>query len=439
MEQIKVGVLGLGTVGSGTVEILKRNAKEISRRCGKEIIVTHIAVRNLDRERKSDTSNIKLTDDVMDLVNNPEISLVVELMGGTNLALDAVKAAIKNKKHIVTANKALIALHGNELLTLAKEHNVNIAFEAAVAGGIPVIKAIREGMVANKVQWLAGIINGTANFILTEMAKNKRNFAEVLAEAQNLGYAEADPTFDVEGIDAAHKLAILASISFGIPLRFKKVFTEGITKITTEDIDYATELGYTIKHLGIAKRLDDGIELRVHPTLIPTERLLANVNGVMNAVLTMSDAVGPNLYYGPGAGSEPTASAVIADIVDTVRTIEIDTKHKVPALAFQSTELHHDIDILAIDEINTSYYIRASVNDEPGVLAQIATILADHNISIESFIQKDRMIYHGIATIVILTNIVLEKNINDAILKIEKLPVVKSKLCKIRVETLSSK
>ena len=439
MEQIKVGVLGLGTVGSGTVEILKRNAKEISRRCGKEIIVTHIAVRNLDRERKSDTSNIKLTDDVMDLVNNPEISLVVELMGGTNLALDAVKAAIINKKHIVTANKALIALHGNELLTLAKEHNVNIAFEAAVAGGIPVIKAIREGMVANKVQWLAGIINGTANFILTEMAKNKRNFAEVLTEAQNLGYAEADPTFDVEGIDAAHKLAILASISFGIPLRFKKVFTEGITKITTEDIDYATELGYTIKHLGIAKRLDDGIELRVHPTLIPTERLLANVNGVMNAVLTMSDAVGPNLYYGPGAGSEPTASAVIADIVDTVRTIEIDTKHKVPALAFQSTELHHDIDILAIDEINTSYYIRASVNDEPGVLAQIATILADHNISIESFIQKDRMIYHGIATIVILTNIVLEKNINDAILKIEKLPVVKSKLCKIRVETLSSK
>ena len=436
MEQIKVGVLGLGTVGSGTVEILKRNAKEISRRCGKEIIVTHIAVRNLDRERKSDTSNIKLTDDVMDLVNNPEISLVVELMGGTNLALDAVKAAIINKKHIVTANKALIALHGNELLTLAKEHNVNIAFEAAVAGGIPVIKAIREGMVANKVQWLAGIINGTANFILTEMAKNKRNFAEVLAEAQNLGYAEADPTFDVEGIDAAHKLAILASISFGIPLSFDKVFTEGISKITTEDIDYATELGYTIKHLGIAKRLDDGIELRVHPTLIPTERLLANVNGVMNAVLTMSDAVGPNLYYGPGAGSEPTASAVIADIVDTVRTIEIDTKHKVPALAFQS---YHDIDIFPIDEINTSYYIRASVNDEPGVLAQIATILADHNISIESFIQKDRMIYHGIATIVILTNIVLEKNINDAILKIEKLPVVKSKLCKIRVETLSSK
>ena len=392
MEQIKVGVLGLGTVGSGTVEILKRNAKEISRRCGKEIIVTHIAVRNLDRERKSDTSNIKLTDDVMDLVNNPEISLVVELMGGTNLALDAVKAAIKNKKHIVTANKALIALHGNELLTLAKEHNVNIAFEAAVAGGIPVIKAIREGMVANKVQWLAGIINGTANFILTEMAKNKRNFAEVLAEAQNLGYAEADPTFDVEGIDAAHKLAILASISFGIPLSFDKVFTEGISKITTDDIDYATELGYTIKHLGIAKRLDNGIELRVHPTLIPTERLLANVNGVMNAVLTMSDAVGPNLYYGPGAGSEPTASAVIADIVDTVRTIEIDTKHKVPALAFQSTELHHDIDILAIDEINTSYYIRASVNDEPGVLAQIATILADHNISIESFIDRKSVV-----------------------------------------------
>ena len=339
MKPVKVGMLGLGTVGSGTVNVLKRNGAEIARRAGREIIITRASAKDLDKKRICDTRDIILTTDPMDIINDPEIEIVLELIGGAGLVKNMVLKAIENGKHVVTANKSLIALHGNEIFAKASEKGVIVAFEAAVAGGIPIIKAIREGLSGNQIQWLAGIINGTGNFILTEMRDKGRDFDDVLAEAQALGYAEADPTFDVEGIDAGHKLTILASIAFGIPLQFDKVYTEGITQITRLDVEYAEQLGYRIKHLGIARKTPEGIELRVHPTLIPERRLIANVNGVMNAVVVKGDAVGATLYYGAGAGAEPTASAVVADVIDVVRALTSDPENRVPHLAFQADSL----------------------------------------------------------------------------------------------------
>ena len=381
MQSVKIGVLGLGTVGSGTVNVLRRNIKEITRRAGRDIEITRAADRTMDKERGCDTTGIDLTTDAFEIVNDPNIHVVVELIGGTGIARYLVLKAIENGKHVVTANKALIALHGNELFEKAQENGVTVAFEAGVAGGIPIIKAMREGLSANRIEWLAGIINGTGNFILTEMRDKGRDFPEVLAEAQALGYAEADPTFDVEGIDAAHKLTIMASIAFGIPLQFDKAYTEGISQVSQEDVQYAAELGYIIKHLGISKKTEQGVELRVHPTLIPHRRLIANVDGVMNAVLVKGDAVGPTLYYGAGAGSEATASAVVADIVDVVRAITTDPENRVPHLAFQADAIV-DTPILPISEVVTSYYLRIHTDDEPGVLADITRILAEQGISI---------------------------------------------------------
>ena len=417
MDPVKVGVLGLGTVGGGTVNVLQRNAEEIARRAGRGIVVTHAAARDLNKPRICSTDGITVTTTPQDVVEDPEVAIVIELIGGDTLALDLVMRAIENGKHVVTANKALIAKHGNEIFAAAQAKGVIVAFEAAVAGGIPIIKAIREGLAGNRIEWLAGIINGTGNFILTEMRDKGRDFDDVLKEAQDLGYAEADPEFDVEGIDAAHKLTILASIAFGIPLQFEKAFTEGITKITREDVTYAEELGYRIKHLGISRRTDKGVELRVHPTLIPERRLIANVDGVMNAVLVQGDAVGPTLYYGAGAGDEPTASAVVADIVDVVRVLTSDPENRVPHLAFQPDSLS-DLPILSMDEVETAYYLRLQAQDEPGVLADVTRILGDKGISIEAIIQKEPEGDSTEANVIMLTHTVVEKQINEALQKI---------------------
>jgi homoserine dehydrogenase len=435
LKPVKVGVLGLGTVGGGTVNVLKRNALEISRRAGREIIITHASARDLTRKRLCDTQEITLSTDPYEIINDPEIEIVLELIGGTSLAKELVLQAIANGKHIVTANKALIALHGNEIFAAASKANVMVAFEAAVAGGIPIIKAIREGLSGNQINWLAGIINGTGNFILTEMRDKGRDFVDVLAEAQALGYAEADPTFDVEGIDAGHKLTILASIAFGIPLQFKNVYTEGITQITRTDVEYAGELGYRIKHLGIARKTAKGIELRVHPTLIPERRLIANVDGVMNAVLVQADAVGPTLYYGAGAGAEATASAVVADVVDVVRALTLDVKSRVPYLGFQEQAII-DLPILPREAIETAYYLRLTVEDKPGALADITNILAQQNISIEALIQKESQ--HGETTlpIIMLTQKTIEKEMDTAIAAIENLASVTGQVTRIRLETL---
>ena len=435
MKPVTVGVLGLGTVGGGTVNVLKRNAGEIARRAGREIVVTRASARDLSRARICDTDGIALTSDPFEIVNDPNIDVVVELIGGYDLAKQLVLTAIANGKHVVTANKALIALHGNEIFAEASKKGVMVMFEAAVAGGIPIIKAIREGLAGNRIKWLAGIINGTGNFILTEMRDKGRDFADVLAEAQALGYAEADPTFDVEGIDAGHKLTILASIAFGIPLQFEKVFTEGITKITRLDVEYAEALGYRIKNLGIARKTDAGIELRVHPTLIPKRRLIANVDGVMNAVLVCGDAVGPTLYYGAGAGAEPTASAVVADLVDVVRAMTSDPENRVPHLAFQADAIV-DIPVLPADEIKTAYYLRLTAEDKPGVLADVSRILAAHNISIEALIQKEPLQGETSVPIIMLTQLTLEKEMNAAIAAIEALTTVSGKVARIRLETL---
>jgi homoserine dehydrogenase len=435
LKPVKVGVLGLGTVGGGTVNVLKRNAEEIFRRAGREIVVAKASVRSLDQQRICDTAGIELTTDSYDIINDPEIDIVLELIGGDGVAKDLVIKAIDNGKHVVTANKALIALHGNELFTKASQKGVVIAFEAAVAGGIPIIKAIREGLSGNQIEWLAGIINGTGNFILSEMRDKGRDFNDVLAEAQALGYAEADPTFDVEGIDAGHKLTILASIAFGIPLQFEKVFTEGITKITRTDVEYAEELGYRIKHLGVARKPVAGIELRVHPTLIPERRLIANVDGVMNAVLVQGDAVGPTLYYGAGAGAEPTASAVVADVIDVVRALTSDPENRVPHLAFQANAMA-DIPVLPMEQVVTAYYLRLTAEDKPGVLADITRILAAHQISIEAMIQKEPIAGESSVPVIMLTQKTLEKEMNAAISEIEKLQAVTSQVTRIRVETL---
>ena len=434
MKPVNVGLLGLGTVGGGTFNVLSRNAEEITRRAGRGIRITHAAAREYDAASLPGIGDISVSDDAFSVVDNPDVDIVIELIGGYEPARELVLKAIANGKHVVTANKALIALHGNEIFAAAQQHGVMVAFEAAVAGGIPIIKAIREGLAANQIEWLAGIINGTGNFILTEMRDKGRDFDDVLKEAQALGYAEADPTFDIEGIDAAHKLTILASLSFGIPLQFDACYTEGISQITREDVNYAEELGYRIKHLGITRRTESGIELRVHPTLIPEKRLIANVDGVMNAVLVMADAVGPTLYYGAGAGAEPTASAVVADIIDVVRTLTSDPENRVPHLAFQPDSLS-DIPVLPIEAIETSYYLRMLAADRPGVLAEVTTILGDAGISIEAMIQKDPQSDQQ-AQIIILTHRVVERQMNDAIAKIESLDSIAGSVTRIRMEAL---
>lgn len=434
MKPVKLGICGLGTVGGGTFNVISRNQRDINARAGCNIIISQVGAR---RENPNcPTGDVPVTADIFDVARNPEVDIVVELIGGTTVAKDLVLEAIANGKHIVTANKALIAEHGNEIFAQAKAAGVTVAFEAAVAGGIPIIKSIREGLSANRIEWLAGIINGTGNFILTEMRDKGRAFADVLKEAQELGYAEADPTFDVEGIDAAHKLVILASIAFGMPLQFDKVFTEGITKITAEDVSYAQELGYRIKHLGIAKRSPAGVELRVHPTLIPEKRLIANVDGVMNAVLVKGDAVGPTLYYGAGAGAEPTASAVIADIVDLARTLTAAPEHRVPHLGFQP-DLLADLSVLDISQVETAYYVRMSAEDKPGVLSTVAQILSDAGVSIEAIIQKEQPENIATVPIILLTNRALEQHLLNAIDKIQALPSVVGEVTHIRVESLS--
>ncbi|MBZ0093028.1 MAG: homoserine dehydrogenase [Sulfuricellaceae bacterium] len=437
MKPINVGLLGLGTVGGGTLTVLRRNAAEITRRAGREIRVTMAAVRNLEKAREFAGSDLILTTHPEDVVNNPDIDIVVELIGGYSPARELVLQAIANGKHVVTANKALMAVHGNEIFKAAQDKGVMVAFEAAVAGGIPIIKALREGLTANRIEWIAGIINGTTNFILSEMRDKGLSFDTVLAEAQRLGYAEADPTFDVEGVDAAHKLTIMAAIGFGIPMQFDKAYTEGISKLTREDIAYAEGLGYRIKLLGIAKRTDKGIELRVHPTLIPAKRLIANVEGVMNAVLVKGDAVGATMYYGRGAGAEPTASAVVADLVDVTRMHTADPEHRVPHLAFQPDALS-DEPILSIDEVRTSYYLRLKAHDKPGVLADVTRILADLDISIDAMIQKEPAEGEQQADVIFLTHQAVEKSINRAIAKIEALPSISGKVTKIRMEELGS-
>jgi homoserine dehydrogenase len=437
LNPVKVGLLGLGTVGCGTINVLIRNADEICRRAGRGIQVVTACARDLSLKRSCETDGLLLTTDPFAVVNDPEVQIVLELMGGYKPARELVLTAIDNGKHVVTANKALIARYGNELFARARQKGVMVAFEAAVAGGIPIIKAIREGLAGNTVQWVAGIINGTGNYILTEMLENHRDFFTVLSEAQQLGFAEADPSFDIEGTDAAHKLTILASIAFGIPLQFDKVYIEGISQITMSDVAYASDLGYRIKHLGIARRQPQGIELRVHPTLIPERRLIANVNGVMNAVLVKGDAVGPSLYYGAGAGAEPTASAVVADLVDVVRALTSDPENRVPHLAFQPDAIS-DLPILPMEAVQTAYYLRLLAEDRSGVLADVTRILADLDISIEAIHQKEPD--EGVADvpIVILSHRVLEKNMNTAIEQIERLPSIKAKVARIRVETLKS-
>ncbi len=437
MDPVKVGVLGLGTVGGGTISVLRRNADEIQRRAGRAIEVVAATARDIHKERSFDTHGIELSSDPAAVVAREDIAVVVELIGGTDVALELVLKAIGNGKHVVTANKALIAKHGNEIFAAARDKGVMVAFEAAVAGGIPIIKAIREGLAGNEVEWLAGIINGTGNFILTEMRDKGRDFADVLAEAQALGYAEADPTFDVEGIDAAHKLTILASIAFGIPLQFEKCYTEGISHITQEDVNYAEELGYRIKHLGVSRRTEKGVELRVHPTLIPERRLIANVDGVMNAVLVHGDAVGPTLYYGAGAGAEPTASAVVADVVDVVRTLTADPENRVPHLAFQPDALS-DLPVLTMAEVETAYYLRLTVNDRPGVLADVTRILGDQAISIEAILQKEPAEGASDASVIILTHRIREASMNDAIRQIEALDSITAAVTRIRLEALGA-
>ena len=436
---VKVGLLGLGTVGGGVTRVLARNAGEISRRAGREIVITHAAARNLD-STTANTAGMKLTGEALEVVDDPEVAVIVELMGGYQPALDLVLRALANGKHVVTANKALIARHGNEIFAAARAAGMMVGFEAAVAGGIPIIKTIREGLAGNQLEWVAGIINGTANYILSEMRDKGRDFAKVLAEAQALGYAEADPSFDVDGIDAAHKLTILASIAFGIPLQFDKVYIEGIRHITREDVTNARQFGYRIKHLGIARRDQHGAQLRVHPTLIPQQHLLASVNGVMNAVLVKGDAVGQSLFYGAGAGAEPTASAIVADLVDVVHTLTADPENRVPHLAFQHDALS-DLPVLPIESVETACYLRLHAHDQPGVLADVTRILGERGISIEAILQKRPKPHasaNDIIPIILLTHPVLEQRMNEAIAAIEALDSISPPVMRIRIEPLDS-
>jgi homoserine dehydrogenase len=432
---IHVGLLGIGTVGGGTWEVLGRNADEIQRRAGRAIRITRIADTALERARAIAGGKARVTADAFSVTRAKDIDIVIELIGGTGIAKDLVLDAIGHHKHVVTANKALLAKHGNEIFAAAQKQGVMVAFEAAVGGGIPIIKALREGLSANRIEWIAGIINGTSNFILSEMRDKGLPFAAVLKDAQRKGYAEADPAFDIEGVDAAHKLTILSALAFGIPMQLDKAYTEGISGLTPQDIRYAEELGYRIKLLGITRRANKGIELRVHPTLVPAKRLIANVEGVMNAILVKGDAVGPTLYYGAGAGSQPTASAVVADLVDVTRLITADPEHRVPHLAFQPDRLS-DERILPIGEVETSYYLRMRVRDKPGVLADITRILADSSISIDAMVQKEPGEGESRVDIVMLTHVAVERNVDAAIRRIEQLATVVGKVTRIRLEEL---
>ena len=435
IQPVNIGLLGIGTVGGGTYTVLTRNAEEIARRAGRPIQVSFIADRDPERARALSGNACRITDDPFAVVADPAVDVVVELIGGYTTARELVMRAIENGKHVVTANKALLALYGNEIFAAAQQKGVIVAFEAAVAGGIPIIKALREGLSANRIEWVAGIINGTTNFILSEMREKGLPFAEVLKEAQRLGYAEADPTFDIEGMDAAHKATLIAAIAFGIPVQFDKAYVEGITKLEALDIQYAGQLGYRIKLLGITKRRQDGVELRVHPVLIPEKRLIANVEGAMNAVLVKGDAVGVTLYHGKGAGAEATASAVIADLIDVARAATTDPDNRVPHLAFQPDQLH-DLAILPIEDAETAFYLRLTVDDKAGVLADITRILAGENISIDAMLQKEAEEGKGTTDIILLTHICREKHANAAIGKIEALPSVKGAVTRIRLETL---
>ena len=437
MEPVKVGLLGLGTVGGGTVTVLSRNSDEIARRAGRQIVVSHAAAKAFRRDAIEGVDRIpRITDDAWQVVADPEVAIVIELIGGYSPARELVLAAIENGKHVVTANKALIAKHGNEIFAAAQRNGVMVAFEAAVAGGVPVIKALREGLAANRIEWIAGIINGTSNYILTQMREHGRSFEDALAEAQALGYAEADPTFDVEGVDAAHKLTILGSLAFGIPLQFEKTYVEGITRIEPQDVVNAEEFGYRIKLLGITRKTERGVELRVHPTLIPERRLIANVNGVMNAVLIEGDAVGPTLYYGAGAGALPTASAVVADVVDVVRALTTDPENRVPHLAFQPGELR-DLPVLAIEDVETAYYLRMQAEDRPGVIAAVAGILGDAGISIEAIHQQEPGEADTHVPLVMLTHRVVERQMNAAIARIEALDSIRGSVTRLRMEQLA--
>ncbi len=436
MRPINVGLLGLGIVGSGTIEVLSRNAGEITRRAGREIRVVAATARDLTKERAVSLDGIKLVTDAAVIVNDPDIDIVVELIGGIEPTRQWVLQAIANGKHVVTANKALLALHGNEIFAAAQKRGVMVAFEAAVAGGVPIIKALREGLSANRIEWIAGIINGTTNFILSEMRSKGLSFDAVLKQAQALGYAEADPTFDIEGVDAAHKLTLLCAIAYGVPIQFDKAFTEGISSLTAKDIAYAEQLGYRIKLLGITRRVEQGIELRVHPTLIPAKRLIANVEGVMNAILVKGDAVGATMYYGAGAGSAATASAVVADLVDVTRMLTADPEQRVPHLAFQPDQLHNT-PILSMDDVRTGCYLRLRAYDRPGVMADVTRILADLSISIDAMLQKEAEEGEDVVDVIILTHESLESAVNTAILRIEALSTIAGKVVRIRLEELN--
>ncbi|NBT00327.1 MAG: homoserine dehydrogenase [Betaproteobacteria bacterium] len=436
MKPIQVGLLGIGTVGSGVFTVLTRNQEEIQRRAGRGIRIHTVADLNTQRAQDLVQGQAQVVNDARKVIQNPEIDIVVELIGGYGIAKDLVLEAIANGKHVVTANKALIAVHGNEIFKAAHDKGVMVAFEAAVAGGIPIIKALREGLSANRIEWIAGIINGTTNFILSEMRDKGLDFNAVLKDAQSLGYAEADPTFDIEGIDAAHKATIMSAIAFGVPMQFAQAHVEGITKLSAIDIRYAEQLGYRIKLLGITKKTPSGIELRVHPTLVPAKRLLANVEGAMNAVQVFGDAVGTTLYYGKGAGSEPTASAVIADLVDVTRLQTADPENRVPHLAFQPDALQNT-PILPIAEVTTSYYLRLAVADQAGVLADITRILAAHGVSIDALLQKEAAEGESQTDLVILTHETKEKNMTAALLEMQNLKTVIGEIVKIRLENLS--
>ena len=435
-NKLNIGLIGAGTVGSGTYKILKENFNEIYRKTGKEIVIFALAEKDIKRAKEVVDDKTLIFNDAFDLVKDKNIHIVVELIGGTGISKDLVVEALKNNKHVVTANKALIAMHGEELVDLAIKHNVNLSYEAAVAGGIPIIKAIREGLAANKIEWIAGILNGTTNYILTEMKENNLAFEVALKQAQELGFAEADPTFDIEGVDAAHKITILASIAFGIPINFNAVHIEGISNLAQKDIIYAEELGYKIKLLGITKNINDAIELRVHPTLIPEKRLVANVDGAMNAVLVKGDMVGPTMYYGAGAGSEPTASAVVADIIDLARNLESNNTTPIPILGFVKNAIKSK-KMLSIEEVNSEFYLRFSMENESGVLAKITQVFAQHSISIDAMIQKEIQEDDEIVDIILVTSNMIEKEINKIINEIEALPENKDKVVKLRIEQLN--
>ena len=435
MKSVRVGLLGLGTVGSGTITVLQRNRELISGRAGRGIDVVAASARDLSKPRECDLTGITLCADPRVIVEQADIDVVVELIGGTEIAKDLVCTALQNGKHVVTANKALIALHGNEIFSLADDNGVMVAFEAAVAGGIPIIKATREALAANRIECVAGIINGTCNYILSAMADRGADFSDVLSEAQELGYAEADPSFDINGTDAAHKLTILAAIAFGMPLRFKSVYTEGIEHIERADVEYAQKLGYRIKHLGIAQRSGDGVELRVHPTLVPTRNPLANIAGVMNAVMVIADAAGPTLYYGAGAGAEPTSSAVIADLVDIARAMEHPHQQRVPQLGFHADAIS-DLPVLDMSATQTAYYLRLNAVDRPGVLAEVTRILGARGISIEAILQQEPTLDAATVPVVILTHHVVESAMTSAIVEIEALDEIDPHVVRIRLEPL---